>query len=242
MAGFSKSEAIKFGWDITKKNIYFFIKVFLLINAILLSLLSLREFFKNISLLNFSFSLLITILEMIFSLGFIKIALKFYDNEKPEIYDVFFFKYRIFLKVFLASILYLIVVVFGLLLLIVPGIIFAIRLWFFEYFIVDKNLGVIESLKKSWEITKGNALNLFFFLILLALINILGFLALIIGLFLLIPILFLAPAFVYQKFLALIIGLFLLIPILFLAQAFVYRKLSENLQLKNQEDQNFYQQ
>jgi len=208
MAGFSKSEAIKFGWEITKKNIYFFIKVFILTGGILLGLSFLNGFFRNIPFLNLFFSLFITALQIIFSLGFMKIALKFYDNEKPEISDIFS-QYPLFLKYLLATILSVIIVTLGLILFIVPGIIFAIRFWFFGYFIVDKNLGAIESLKKSWEITKGNTWNLFIFLILLALINILGFLAL-------------------------VIGLLLSVPTTLLAQAFVYRKLSENLQLKNQ--------
>jgi len=211
MIEFSKKEAIKFGWEITKRNIYFFIIILLLIGGIETSLSYLNNFLvkKNI-LLGFSLMFLYIILYMIFNLGLIKISLKFYDNEKPKISDIFS-QYHLFFKYFLASILYTLISILGYLLLIIPGVIFSIRLCFFGYLIVDKNSGVIESLKKSWEITKGNTWNLFILLILLVLINILGFLAL-------------------------VIGLFWAIPTSLLAQAFVYRKLSESLQLKNQEN------
>jgi len=83
--------------------------------------------------------------------------------------------------------------------LIIPGIILSIRLSFFDYFIVDRNSKIIESLKKSWEITKGNTWNLFLLYLLLGLINFLGALALMIGLFWSIPTTMLAQAFVYRK-------------------------------------------
>jgi uncharacterized membrane protein len=83
--------------------------------------------------------------------------------------------------------------------LIIPGIILLIRLSFFDYLIVDKNSRIVESLKKSWEITKGNTWNLFLLYILLGLINLLGFFALIIGLFWSIPTTMIAETFVYRK-------------------------------------------
>jgi uncharacterized membrane protein len=51
---------------------------------------------------------------------------------------------------------------FGFILLIIPGIILSIRLGFFDYLIVDKNSRIVESLKKSWEITKGQYLEFVF--------------------------------------------------------------------------------
>jgi uncharacterized membrane protein len=84
-------------------------------------------------------------------------------------------------------------------LLIIPGIILSIRLGFFDYLIVDKDSKIIESLKRSWEITKGNVWNLFLLYILLGLINILGVFILIVGLFWSIPTTTIAKTFVYRK-------------------------------------------
>jgi uncharacterized membrane protein len=72
-------------------------------------------------------------------------------------------------------------------------------LGFFDYLIVDKNSRIIESLKKSWEITKGSTWNLFLLYLLLGLINLLGIFALIVGLFWSIPTTMIAEAFVYRK-------------------------------------------
>jgi uncharacterized membrane protein len=67
--------------------------------------------------------------------------------------------------------------------------------------VIDKNLEPVEAVKTSWRMTKGNVWNLFFFGILLGLINILGFLCLIVGLFITVPLSMLATAFVYRKLL-----------------------------------------
>jgi uncharacterized membrane protein len=83
-----------------------------------------------------------------------------------------------------------------------PGIYFAIRFYLFIYFIVDKKAGIIESLKRSWEITKGQAWNLFLFNLVLLAINLLGAICLLIGLLVTIPISELATAFVYRKLLS----------------------------------------
>jgi len=87
----------------------------------------------------------------------------------------------------------------GLILFIIPGIYLGIRFQFFNCFIVDQKTGVIESLRRSWQITQGNTWNLFLFGLLLAGINILGLLCLIVGLFITIPTTTIAYIFVYRK-------------------------------------------
>ncbi len=56
---------------------------------------------------------------------------------------------------FLASILYLLIVLAGILLLIIPGIYFAVRLYLYPNAIVVDRKGPLESLKRSWKVTKG---------------------------------------------------------------------------------------
>ena len=51
-----------------------------------------------------------------------------------------------------------IIVVFGICLFIIPGIYLALRLQFFTAFIVEEDTGIIESLKRSWEITRGQGM------------------------------------------------------------------------------------
>jgi uncharacterized membrane protein len=143
--------------------------------------------------------LLQMVVNLIIGIGIINICLKFLDNQKPKYKDLFY--YKPIVNYFLASLLEGLIVVGGFILLIIPGIFFALRLQFTSYLVVDKKLGPVEAIKTSWKITGGNAWNLFFFGILLGLINILGVLCLLIGLFVTVPLSMLATTFVYRKLL-----------------------------------------
>lgn len=199
---FSKKEAIKFGWDTMRGNLGFFIM--LLIILVLISFIpnQISEKLKDdYSALSFIITIIGWILSIIVSLGIIKITLRFVDNEKGNFSDLFS-QYPLFFKYVLAGIIYNLIVFVGLILLIIPGIIWGIRYQFFSYFLVDKNFGPIEALKKSSEITKGAKWDLFLFGILLWLINVAGFFCLLFGLFATIPTTMLAQAFVYRKLLS----------------------------------------
>ena len=69
---------------------------------------------------------------------------------------------------------------------------------FFKYLIIDKGLGPIEALKESRRITTGQRWQLLLFVLILALLNILGALALFIGLFVTMPVTMIAMAHVYR--------------------------------------------
>lgn len=55
----------------------------------------------------------------------------------------------------IATFLFWLILCAGLIAFIIPGIIFYIRFGFFNYFIVDQNAGIFESLRKSWRATSG---------------------------------------------------------------------------------------
>lgn len=59
-------------------------------------------------------------------------------------------------RMFLLQLLVGLTVLGGFILLFVPGIIFALKLSLASYYLVDKNCGVMEAYKSSWEATKGN--------------------------------------------------------------------------------------
>jgi len=199
MEKFSRKEAVKFGWEIAKKKIKFFVPLLILVfgSSFLFDYLS--DLAKKESfLISFLLTIIGVVFSVIFSLGLIKISLEICDGKEPKISDLFS-QYRLFFRYFFASILKNLITLFGFILLIIPGIILSIRLGLFDYLIVDKNSKIIESLKKSWEITKGSTWNLFLLYFLLGLINLLGFFALIVGLFWSIPTTMIAEAFVYRK-------------------------------------------
>ena len=196
---FSKREAINFGFETAKKNIFYFISVFVVIILINASLGILQVSLGGEG--NPIGSLIVTVLRvvvgLIISMGLIKITLEFVDKGKPQVSDLFYTKS--ILNYFLVSVLRSLIIVVGFILFIIPGIIFSIKLQFATYLVIDKDMGVVDSLNKSWEMTKGVKWNLFLFSLLLVLINIVGLLALIVGLIITIPLSIIATAFVYRK-------------------------------------------
>ena len=199
MAKFSKGEAIKFGWTTVKNNFGFFICIFIIMGLI--------HFAPNCighligwgkSGRTFVINIISLILSVIVTMGFINIALKLSDAQKAQIADLFTCV-PLFLNFIIGSILYVLIVFAGMIILIIPGIVLAIKFHFYSYLIIDQGLGPIEALKKSSSITKGVKWNLFLFGLLLAAINILGVIALFVGTAVTMPIVVVALAFVYRQ-------------------------------------------
>lgn len=208
---FSKGEAVRFGWETMKANFWFFAG--LLIALILIQIVN-NIFVKpvkkieDITLIWIILALIFWFLGLIIQMGMLKIVLKFCDGQKRAFSDLLVFfphnsqNLTLFLNYLAGSILYVLIIIAGLILLIVPGLIWAIKFSFFGYLIVDKKLGPIEALKKSSKITRAAKWDLSVFWTLLFGIILLGFLALIVGLFAALPTVMIAQAFVYRKLLA----------------------------------------
>ncbi len=96
-----------------------------------------------------------------------------------------------------ASILFILAVFGGTILLIIPGIIFYFMFSQFLYLIVDRNVGVIDSLKLSSQITSGNKLTLFAIGLVLFGLGILAILPCFLGLIVLVPFSMLLHAVMY---------------------------------------------
>jgi hypothetical protein len=199
---FSKKEAISFGFKIAKKNIAFFLSVFaiwavitILSTSIQNSLNANKQF-----LINLAFNFFMWVVSSVLSLGFINISLKFVDGKKVEYKDIYYTT-KLF-NYIQASLIRTVIIIAGFILFIIPGIIFSIKLQFLEYLIVDKKMDAVDSIKKTWEMTKGIKWNLFLFGLLLGLINILGLLCFLVGLMITMPLSMVATAFVYRKLLS----------------------------------------
>jgi len=91
---------------------------------------------------------------LVFMLGFTKLMLNIYDHNKLSV-RIIFSQFRRVPTFFAAIILYGILVAFGMLLLILPGIYWLTRFSLFSFFIVDQNAGIIDSLRLSYRATKG---------------------------------------------------------------------------------------
>ncbi|MEK9185685.1 MAG: YciC family protein, partial [Patescibacteria group bacterium] len=126
-----------------------------------------------------------------------KIFLRISDGEKPKFNDIFK-EYSLFWKFLGVSILMPIVVFVGLILLIVPGIIWAVRFSLAPLILVDTKIGPIASMKESWAITRGNFWKMLGFWIVIGLINLLGLLIIGVGLLITFPISTFAMIHVYR--------------------------------------------
>ena len=138
------------------------------------------------------------VIGMVMSIGYTKINLMLSRDENPSVEELFL-NWDLFIPYILSSICYGLVVIGGMILLIVPGIIFAVMLQMYFYLIVDKGLGPIQSLKRSRVITKGSRGQLCVFGLLLFLLNLAGLLCLVVGLFFTISISSIAMAYVYDR-------------------------------------------
>jgi uncharacterized membrane protein len=125
-------------------------------------------------------------------------SLRFVDDERGELVDLFA-KIPLIIPYLIASIVVAVIVMVGFILLIIPGIYLALRLQFFGWAIVDKDLGPFAAIQESWEMTQGSAWNLFLLWWLLLFVNVAGMLALGIGLLVTSPLTLVAMAYVYRK-------------------------------------------
>jgi len=189
MQRFSKGESIKFGWDVATGNLGLFV-----VALLIMCMISVFPVFFD----SWVVGLVSGILEMVVSLGLMKMCLRFVDGDRGELVDLFA-TFSLLISYLIASILVGFVTTIGLILLIIPGIIWGIRFQFFGWVIVDKNVGPFEAMQESWEITRGSAWNLFLLWIMLAGINILGMMALLVGLLVTIPLTMLTIGYVYRQ-------------------------------------------
>jgi uncharacterized membrane protein len=105
---------------------------------------------------------------------------------------------RPFWKFLGATVLASLAVILGLVLLIVPGIIFMLMFMFADFIVIDRELGPIEAMKESARITRGYRWVLLGFALITVLINVLGLLALVVGFLVAVPVTSLAFVHAYR--------------------------------------------
>jgi len=84
-------------------------------------------------------------------------------------------------NVLLTVILLTIIITFGFIMFIIPGIIFACKLAFTPYLVVDRKMGAWEAIQESWRLTRGYAWQIFLIYLLAIPITITGCILLVIG-------------------------------------------------------------
>lgn len=201
MNKFSPSAAISFGWNTFKANPGFLIGLVIIPQIITLGVTfilgGVNKSSENSAIGLISF-LIILAVDLTVSVGVIKALLNFVDSGKGNFSDLFN-NYRLVPNYVISSIFVGLFVLVGIILLIIPGFYFLYRTMFYSYFLVDKKMGPIEAIKASWNATKGNVWNIIGFQFLTFGVVILGFLALIVGLLVAIPVVSVATVYVYRK-------------------------------------------
>lgn len=99
------------------------------------------------------------------SAGLTYYVLKFVRRQNPEVNDVWS-QFSRFVPIVITGFLASIAIMLGMILLIIPGIILAFGISFYQYILVDqeyKDLDSVAILKESWRLTKGYKMDFFVF-------------------------------------------------------------------------------
>lgn len=159
--GFSLGEVIRFGCNKFKENWLFLVGYFF-ITGIISSVgyffeISLQEKFPS---WQFLFQIAFGLLNMMFSLGLMKACLEIVDGGKPS-WSCIYSGFPLLLKYLFGVIFYGIIVFIGLILFIIPGVVWGFKYILFPYAIVDKRLGPLSALDESAKVTDGARWDIF---------------------------------------------------------------------------------
>jgi uncharacterized membrane protein len=191
-------KAISYGWESVKKDLWYFVGI-AVVSVIISSIADNPGQRNNKDLYNVNFwSILTPFLTAWMVCGYTKLSLSYQSGKKLPFTDLFK-QFKYFWRVLGATILVGLIVGLGLLLFIIPGIYFALRFQLTNTLIVDKNLGILEAMRQSSKLTEGIKLQLFGFNLTLLGVLILGLLALGVGIFVAIPVIWLAGVVVYRQ-------------------------------------------
>jgi uncharacterized membrane protein len=197
------TDALNFGWETLRNNFAFFIKLLgvMIIVAVIPGLILTKLSVLSHGYLSLPLQFLNIIWQAVLGMGALKICLKLYDRQSVEYSDLWSCL-PLTLDYVVVKFLYTFIVMIGVILLIVPGMIWSMQFFLASYLVVDRGAGAISALKASSAITNGAKWQLGVFASVVVGINFLGALMLMIGLLITLPITMLASVFVYRTLLA----------------------------------------
>ncbi|QAT17699.1 hypothetical protein BU251_08180 [Candidatus Velamenicoccus archaeovorus] len=198
---FTRQEAFGFGWEKMKKHFWFFAGALLIVMAAS----GVQSYFSHLNPKLFPVAHVVGTfvfwaVGLVVQMGMIRVTLQIHDGA-PTGLGSLFADYGLFFKYLASSVLYSLIVLGGLILLVVPGFMWAVRFQFFSYFIIDKKAGPVEALKLSSKVTEGIRWDIFWFDLVGIGVVLLGMAALLIGIFAAIPTVMMATVYIYRKLL-----------------------------------------
>ncbi|PCJ80063.1 MAG: hypothetical protein COA49_09925 [Bacteroidetes bacterium] len=151
--------------------------------------------------ITFIFQIIQSVIGIILALGFNRILLNIINGQSYEVKTLFSqTNSSLVLHTIIGSVVMSIAIIVGLIFLIIPGLYIAFRLQFFNYALLEQETpNFSDAIKTSWDMTRGHVLNLVGIAIVSVIIVIGGVLALIVGLFVAMPVISLMNVLVYQK-------------------------------------------
>jgi hypothetical protein len=191
--------SIRDGWEVFKANALYLIVVFVIVSAVY-GVIERAEAFEDrypfpVGLM-IRFGALIAM--AVVEIAIINVAVRMARGAEAT-FDHLVSGLPVFVKYLIGSIFYWILIVVGLFVLVIPGIYLAIKYGFFGYLIVEEDIDPLEAFKLSARMTDGIKIELFFYYILLVLINVLGLLCFAVGIFVSWPVTRVALANVYLQ-------------------------------------------
>lgn len=224
----SISGLFKDAWVVFKTNWKFLVQVTLLVGAITLIFSLLRGFLAQSTLLSFVVAIVDVLFSLVLTIGTLNIAIRLVYN-KPVSFKDLWQRYDLLWKMIGAQIVSGVVTILPLVIFILVSMLaapyllsinqtisFALaavvgllvlawmvfwltRLIFVTYLVVDKEIGPIMAFRESLSITKSSFWSLLLLFITISVVNVLGTLALMIGLLVTVPLTLLVTALAYSK-------------------------------------------
>lgn len=197
MNTFSAGSAVRFGWETFTKRAWFFIgATFITLMAVwLVNAIQEAQFINSFA--QFIFFLVTIVASTLIDMGLTAFFLRAHDDiTHTSLKDLW--HPRSFWYFLIAALFVGILIIIGLVLLIIPGLIAWTLFAFTKLLVIDRNMGPIEAMKASIRITRENRIKVFLLLVCIFLMNMLGAIALLVGLFVSIPVSMLALTHAYR--------------------------------------------
>lgn len=193
---FSATAAIGYGWRGFKNNAGSFLGMALLVVVASAIFGGLSGGEGSASAGGVIFQIIGQIVTTVMSAAVIKGALDVTAGRQVSIGNMFADWNKV--QVVIAAILVAIGTMIGIILLIIPGLIFIFMTWFTNYFIIERDQSAIDGLKSSMGLVKNHVGELLVLALLSIAVMIAGVVALIVGIFVAMPVVMIASAYAFR--------------------------------------------
>jgi len=176
----SLKKQLKTGWDLTKKHFWLLVLSTLFIFAVTVGTEIPAWIAPENRLIESMTSLFGTLINMYLELGLVAMTLAIVQKKKAT-FNNLFVGLTVFSRFVLGSIMYGILVGFGFILFIVPGVYFSLKYGLFPFYLLEKNTKLFDAFNMSAHVTRGAKMDILLILFVVELIHMLSVLLLGVG-------------------------------------------------------------